>query len=155
MNRHIIHINPATGNQLITTLYDGTSNEEYEMVLSQIKAESPEIVTVDGDDVNSDDPEENFIFAWEMDTKNNKLDINIDKVKEMHMSVVRQERNKKLDELDKEQLIAMSKKDTVEMDNVDRKKKELRDLPVKVEAILKKIDFVNEVPFVIPPEIQN
>ena len=155
--KHILYKDPNTNDLCITTVLDGPdSDNDYNCQLNFIKdMVDGNVVTVEGDCVNLDDPEENFDFAWELDYKNNCIKINSDEVKAMHMDVVRSERNKKLEDLDKEQLIAMGKNDQNALQIIEEKKTQLRDLPPKVDSILKNITDVNDVPFVIPPEIQS
>lgn len=73
-------------------------------------------------------PDRQFRDAWEF--KNNKIVVNQDKAKTIHMERIRELRNKKLEELDKEQLKHLAFPGmTLE---IEHKKQLLRDAPAKI-----------------------
>lgn len=83
---------------------------------------------------------ENRLFrnAWGVDNKN-KVTIDSDKAKEMHMRRLREVRNKKLQEMDAETMKALP--DSDKLAEIEQKKQKLRDVPQNID--LSKLDLVN------------
>ena len=72
-----------------------------------------------------------FRDAWTL--KNNKIVVDNDKAMEIHKGRIRIERNKKLEELDKEQLINYNDPDKLKI--IADKKQVLRDLPATINNL--------------------
>lgn len=77
---------------------------------------------------------ENRMFrdAWCKCSKNEKVVINEDKAKELHMERIRAVRNKKLEDLDKESIRYLANADKLK--EVEEEKQKLRDIPQNFEV---------------------
>lgn len=68
-----------------------------------------------------------FRNAWAHD--NGNVDIDIDKARCIHLDVLRQERNRKLQDLDIDMVIALGKQDSPKIEEIEQIKQQLRDMP--------------------------
>lgn len=83
---------------------------------------NPQIVTID--QIPSDRA---FRDAWEHE--GDKIAVNMDKARDIHMDNIRTVRNKALADLDVETIKAVGKSDSKALDDVEAKKQALRDIP--------------------------
>jgi len=100
-----------------------------------------------------DDPEKLFVNAYVI--KNKKVVVDLKKCKEIHTDYCRTERNKRLIELDQQQLIAIGKNDKKAIKEIEIKKQKLRDVPQLVLKNLKTCKTLKEVKRVMPPITRN
>lgn len=76
----------------------------------------------------SDIPEDRYFRnAWKQES--NKVDVDVDKAKDIHIDKLREERNERLKELDVSFQIAMEQQSTQEMSEIASYKQELRNMP--------------------------
>lgn len=107
------------GHVAIMNLTDGSDKNN---AIQKFQEQHPEFI--EHYEYEGELPDREFRDAWEF--KNNKVVVNLDKAKMIHMERIRELRNKNLEELDKEQLrYGMTKE-------IKRKKQLLRDAPVKI-----------------------
>lgn len=76
-----------------------------------------------------------FRSAWRDELEGEQIDICLRSAKELALLKLRAERNKKLDELDKQTLIAIGKGDDAMRQAVEEKKRDLRDCTEPLKAV--------------------
>jgi hypothetical protein len=74
-----------------------------------------------------------------------KIKHDMDKVRALHLDLLREQRDPVLKSLDVEWSIAMAKKDQTKADSVEAERQRLRDITTTVESDLKKAKTIEEV----------
>lgn len=106
----------------------------------------------DSNCVCKEDPNMVFLGAWNIDSKD-KLSVDMVKARDIHLDHIREGRNDRLNELDKEAIIALGKNDKKSLKDVESRKQILRDLPSSIVSSLKKAKTPRDLANIVPPEI--
>jgi len=93
-----------------------------------------------------------FRNAWEM--QEDKIVHNMEKARDIHLGRIREERNKKLTQLDTEWLKASSQNNKDKVAKVEAEKQILRDLPASISPALEACDNVEDLKKVMPEELK-
>lgn len=89
-----------------------------------------------------------FRGAWTWNTPDPKVDIDIEKARDIHMVNLRRDRNRKLEELDKETMKVIS--DPIRLAEVEKQKQALRDMPETIKPQLESATTTDEIKAVKP-----
>lgn len=122
MNKRIIYTRPDGGVSIIIPC--GDIGEAWAILPKD--AINPQIVTVD--DIPKD---RTFRSAWEH--SGDKITVNMDKAREIHLSHIRAQRNAALAVLDIETMKALGKGDNAARDAIEARKQALRDIPQTID----------------------
>lgn len=116
------------GSVAIMTLVDGADKED---AIKKFKDSHPEGFYIDHFEFEGELPSREFRDAWVHNGK--EIIINPAKAATVHLQRVRNARNIKLEELDKEQLRHIASPDKLR--ELEDKKQGLRDLPAKIKTL--------------------
>jgi len=86
-----------------------------------------------------DIPKQEYTYAWELDRKKKKIVINLSLVCNFMCNVFRNRRNQMLKDLDLASMRAIEEGEQEQLKHIVDAKKQLRDLPEKIEKHLQKI----------------
>ena len=112
---------------LVTQLYCAKGG----ISLVPLDAIYPQVVTI------ADIPQDRYFRnAW--DHGGDRVTVNMDKAREIHLNRIRDARDKKLIDLDKETMKALGKKDDVFRAAVEAQKQVLRDIPQTIDLTVAK-----------------
>lgn len=103
-----------------------------------------------------DDPYGELFEAWDFDNDKSpkKVVVNLNKAVDCRLTYLRNMRNRVLEVLDKDAIIALGKSNRDELiADIEDQKNALRDLPKTVLPSLKKCKNVQELLGVVPPEL--
>ncbi len=128
MKRYAVTLND--GSVAITTVAIGTIEELMTRIVWPDGKTAVSWKEVSLSDIPTD---RTFRDAWKQ-REDGKVEIDMPKARSIQMAKIRYKRNQLLDETDKEWLKASSRKDTVKLDQVEKEKQRLRDVPQNLQS---------------------
>lgn len=151
MNRRIVYTRPDGGTSIVTpcrNVNEGHLNDDqiFQRSWEKLPEDAIEPRIVFAENVPED---RTFRNAWEHDRE--KIVVNMDKARNIHLERIRTARDAKLRELDVETMKAIGKGDNGARDAVEVRKQVLRDLPQTID--LKKAKTTEELKALWPAEL--
>lgn len=86
--------------------------------------------------------------GWKYNKEAKCIDHDMEKCKGLHLGKMRNERARKLPELDAEWMKAFSRGDTAGAEKIERKRQKWRDMPIKIESDLTKAQTIDDLKLV-------
>lgn len=151
MNRRIVYTRPDGRISIVTPSRNideahMTDDEIFQRALSKLPADAINLQTITFDQIPND---RTFRNAWEH--SGNKVQVNMNKAREIHMNQIREVRDKKLASLDVETIKALGSGNSNAVAVVEAQKQKLRDIPQTLD--LTKATTPEELKAIWPEEL--